>query len=715
MIRFLAHPAFERLSRYADGELEGDRRDRVASHLADCDRCRDTIRFIRELGEAARHLPEPEPPADALSRFLARRAAGERVILPTCDSVPIEIERKRALPAIAAMLTLFIAGTLLVSVPRLRADRSRLEFAPDRPRAGEIVRVEYESGALLRSEATLVLRGRFRYANGNFEILELGELIRGGDGLFHGTISLPDSVVYAVVAVEDTAASRVDSHTRRLWELVVHGRDGRPLFEALRERTNDLFYRNWELAYETARTLTRLYPDRAWGWHTLFSFEKALVQGAARDSLVRANRERLRELDRLFRQVEPGADDAAFLAIYALVLDEMGVHRHWRDHLLRAAPRHAVSVQFKMFDVHAGGRADAILAGLERLWNDAGARHRELAIAGFHTALRVGDVDPVYRWADRYLDVAPEQAAVIARFLAASVDKDARLVGWLGAARRHVSSAVHHPRALYQDNAWYAEDRAEDEASIQTILAGSLLTIGKTGEGLDLLMQAAEVGWNLTAFRTAAQALADRGQTERATEYLARIAIDPAADPALVDWAATLGREWMGDSLWQSAMRRARATLSVYVNRHAVRRRLPAGVALMDAAGAVTRLGDLLNGEVTLVAFWSPLSAPAVAALPELEETARRLDKLEIRTVSIYLGPVSPDAAHMAVERIPSVSTFFDPRREVATAFEQWGTPEFFVVDRAGIARSQYTSLEAAVRQAAVLTSPEADRRLVAP
>ncbi|HEX7118017.1 MAG TPA: zf-HC2 domain-containing protein [Longimicrobiales bacterium] len=715
MIRWLGHPAFAKLSRYADGELSGAPRERVAAHLVACGRCRDTIRFIRELGDAARRLPAPEPPADALPRLLARRAAGERVILPTTDPVPLEGERKRALPAIAAMFALFVAGTLLVSVPRLRADRSRLDFEPARPRAGQTIRVRYESGALLRSEPALVLRGRLRYRNGGAEILEVGRLTRGSDGTFHGSFSLPDSAVYGAFAVEDTAASRVDSNSRRLWELVVHDRDGRPAFEALRERTNDLAYRNWELAHETARMITRLYPDRAWGWRRLFAFERSLVEDAARDSLIRAYRERLRQLDRRSRHSEPTAEDAAALAIFATALAEDDIHRYWRHRLLREAPHHPTSIQFTLFDVQRRADADRRLAEYERLWNDGGDAHLELAFAALEDALHAGDVAAAYRWADRYVDLKPDDLGAIAETLAHSAPADQLLLDWLESSIDAATAGIPEIRDLHETAADYRRELNELAGTIHAALAHAYRSADRPDLALEHLVAAAEAGWNPTVFRAAARTFATAGNRTRAAEFLARIAIDPLTDSVRVAESIDLGRRWAGDVMWDQAVDRARDALARYANRYAAYRRIPAGLAVLGPGGESTTAGTTFTGHITLVVFWSPSSAPAVAALPDIARTSRLLRRHGIRTVGIYVGDRSERTSSAWNEAVPSTPLYFDPRFEIAGAFENWGTPEYFVVDRAGIIRFQHTTLDAAVRLAASLLANSQPRRLVAP
>ncbi len=97
MRMFLRHPSFARLSRFADGELSGRRRERTARHLAECARCREEVAFIRRAGEVARSIPARPPSDDLLEDILERRAAGERVLLPTSNPDP-PVRRRRRFP-----------------------------------------------------------------------------------------------------------------------------------------------------------------------------------------------------------------------------------------------------------------------------------------------------------------------------------------------------------------------------------------------------------------------------------------------------------------------------------------------------------------------------------------------------------------------------------------------------------------------------------------
>src|SRR5690606_18308382 len=127
-----------------------------------------------------------------------------------------------------------------------------------------------------------------------------------------------------------------------------------------------------ELAHETARTATRLYPTHPWGWYTLFRFESAASQGAQRDSVVEYHRGRLRELDRHWSAIRPTADDAAFLALYAMVLGEREIHARWRSYLIQHAPGHRTSLQFRLADLKQSSGGHPLLNDLERIGAEGG-------------------------------------------------------------------------------------------------------------------------------------------------------------------------------------------------------------------------------------------------------------------------------------------------------------------------------------------------------
>jgi hypothetical protein len=81
----MPHPPHHALRGYADDSLPAGRRGRVARHLLRCERCRRDVRAVAEIRAAAREATGPPLPDHLWSRIEARRATGERVILPSGD------------------------------------------------------------------------------------------------------------------------------------------------------------------------------------------------------------------------------------------------------------------------------------------------------------------------------------------------------------------------------------------------------------------------------------------------------------------------------------------------------------------------------------------------------------------------------------------------------------------------------------------------------
>lgn len=85
----LLHPREATLLRYAAGSAQDTARRRVASHLADCDKCRGTVQSTRELRVALASGGAVGAPDPLLQRILQSRMQGERVILPVEAPVPM--------------------------------------------------------------------------------------------------------------------------------------------------------------------------------------------------------------------------------------------------------------------------------------------------------------------------------------------------------------------------------------------------------------------------------------------------------------------------------------------------------------------------------------------------------------------------------------------------------------------------------------------------
>ena len=152
----------DRLSDYLDGELPGDERDAVESHLAGCVHCRNVLEELRRVIARAQSI-QPRPPHQDLWAGIAERIEAR----PTTDRVtplhapgaqrPLRLPSRRisfTLPQLAAAAVLLMAlsgGIVWSIVSRSAALRSaEISRAADAARSAETSR-SYDDGSAERS------------------------------------------------------------------------------------------------------------------------------------------------------------------------------------------------------------------------------------------------------------------------------------------------------------------------------------------------------------------------------------------------------------------------------------------------------------------------------------------------------------------------------------------------------------------------------------
>ncbi|HEX7091908.1 MAG TPA: redoxin domain-containing protein [Longimicrobiales bacterium] len=715
------HPPFSRLRAFALGECGEAARRRVARHLERCARCREEVSRVRAIAAAAR--AREVPPAGALERVLARRARGERVVLPA--AAPAGAGRARWVPR-AAAIAVVLAGALYVlgRTGELEAERSELHLVPAAPRMGEPIRVEYRATSRLADEPRLVLRARFRTpetAPQEERYAVLGLLERTGDGTFAGTVRLPDSTVYAVLAVEDTLARFVDHHGER-WEVLVHGADGRPLFDALYQRSSDVELRDTRLATETAEELTRLYPGRPDGWQRLLYEATSRAPRAAADS-IRAEH-RARYLPLVARSIEQAdSPDVGLLAsavFYAEAANDTAAAARWKALLYERYPRHQATLQRRVFDLYEEYRSrPAELPGaLERMYQEVGASG-QLAFSAFNLAVQWGDGDAAARWAPRLIEAAPWwmwwMKARVARSLARFAAHRRLAAQYLrseiesyAAVLEQAAAAVHagptpnvFQRPLTQTAAEYSEALQLRLGELLTLHGTTLLELGDTAAALDTLSRAFDAGWDPERLRTIGELHLARGDTAAAARAFARVVVDPTTSAAADSLRARLGAAGSGPA-WEALLSDARAVMKQYVWDGAVDRApLLPRLRLKDVDGRA-RVVELRQGTPMLVAFWSRYCPASFAQLDELARVASRLEAEGVPVVT--LSTEGPATLRQFMEgkgyRFP---VFIDAERDAAAAFDTPALPTYFVLDDAGRIRFAHHDVSRVIRQVAAL------------
>jgi len=671
--------------------------------------------WMRDLKTAITRLPVvPESP-ELLRRIHARLAADEHVILPLADP-PVPV---RPVWRIAAAIGLLLAtGTGLWFVwptATLTAGdiQGELRFTPATPRVGQMVEVAYRAPTILAGRNRLVLRARYRTPRGeayqwNTQQTIAAELMRAPNGLFRASLRLPDSVVYAAFAIEDADGRIVDSNARRLWELLVHDRDGRPTFDALKQSENDLMGRNWEQGYETARQVAALYPDRVGSWSDLLFYEKLVLGESHLDSTLAAHKARLKAFHaRLAPRASLTSDDLGWMLWYARSLRDSTLEQYWRDRLEREAPASPLAVQERAIAIgtRAWNDKDSVraLADLDRLWEEVGPAHGNLVNVGWSMAQRVGDSTGVVRWADHYLVMNPRDsswiATVFTRYPALREEGMLRLRRQLQALQTRNDSR----RALERT---VDEQRAVDAGKARQILVAlgdALVASGRTNAGLDTLRLAVQEGWDVPLFRRVAEIEGSTGDTAGALRLLGLV----AADPATEGWGRDSLRRLTGASIdsaaWARLVRDGHGEMRRRLLDMAVRRGLPPAVRLEAAGGSTARLDSLSRDRVTFVAFWSRHCGPSLEELPALERLTKRLRQQGVAVVTITDERVSDDLSRFMTDQKLTFPVYADTWREASRGFSQWGTPSYFILDADGVVRFEYRELNRIPAEVAVL------------
>ena len=397
------------------------------------------VHLTFQLAELAA-LPEPAPSGGLYPRIADTLAQGGDQcgnVLATplgplvdddlgMDRVPDRRRRRASLGAVALLTAAALALWVIIRPqPVLEAGMisGRLVLSPASPRAGERVEVRYSAGALFGRPERLRLRGRVRttaaesYEQG-VPVITLGTLDRVDGNEYRGQFVLPDSFVFAALAVEDTLATEVDDFGGRAWEVLRAGPDGRPLLDALEQRAHDLMGRSWEEGLATARRMASLYPDsvRAVKWLQVYELWMGIATDSTRAVHLR-NAQRFAERD-LRRPMSAHELGEHFWFVRTL---DTSLALPWRQRLLREAPRSGLAVQEELIDVQrlvATGRIDSAAAvqRLDMLWPRV-PRERVGQIGGAALSLLGGRSEraaDLRRWIDRVQVATPRRAAAAA-------------------------------------------------------------------------------------------------------------------------------------------------------------------------------------------------------------------------------------------------------------------------------------------------------------
>jgi thiol-disulfide isomerase/thioredoxin len=707
---FFLHPSLPALQRFADGDAPERERARTARHLEGCARCRAEIASLRALRAEAETLPAPALPSGGFERVLARRAAGERQILPDVAPRPVRLRRTPQLATAAAVLVL-LAGWIVLAPPAgLQAGThdGELLILPDKPTAGARIRLEYRPAARLAAEPQLRVRAAEMTENSSrawgARVRVVAELTRDRRGVYRAEFVLPDSVVFANLAVEDLRGAHVDANGGQLWEIVVHDSAGRPLYAALRARERSTVRRDWELGFETVQLATELYPDQPEAWRSRIFREIELNGAAPADSIRALYRPHFDTLHQRY-----AADDVVpagtmwTMIMWARELGEPELSEYWRERAFREHPADPGVIQQRVFHLFEQRLPlERLMAELEALWQTSEERPMQLSFDAWQLAVRSGDPESIRRWGERLIEEDSSFVSWIGTTWAGMPALQADGLALLREALAHSATRGDEYRDLAHDRREHGRER--DRVAQQLLLThgASLLRTGRAEAALDTLERAATLGWNARATRALGDARLAAGDTAGAVRSFARAAADPNTPGAFADSIRAGFPAHAPQAEWEQWVRAADEEMRAEILATAKPRRLPREMRLADSAGDPVRV-PAAHGSPTVVAFLSRWCPPSNDQLPELERIAQTLDERGVRVIAIT-GEQPGERVEQAFRELGySRPLLYDLRSEATRGFRSFAAPQFFVVDAKGVVQFEARSAADALLKVAAL------------
>ncbi|WP_353265304.1 TlpA disulfide reductase family protein [Gemmatimonas sp.] len=685
-------------------------------------------------------LPEPAPSAGLYPRIEDTLAQGgdqggdvlDRPLGPLVDDdlgmdrVPDRRRRRASLGAVALMTAAALALWVVVRPkPVLEAGMvsGRLVLSPATPRAGERVEVRYSAGALFGRPERLRLRGRVRtraaesYEQG-VPVITLGTLERVDGNEYRGQFVLPDSFVFAALAVEDTLANEVDDFGGRTWEVLRAGPDGRPLLDALEQRAHDLMGRSWEEGLATARRLMSLYPDsvRAVKWLQMYELWMGIATDSTRAVHLR-NARRFAERD--LRRPMSGKELGEHFW-YVRILDS-SLALPWRQRLLREAPRSGLAVQEELVDVLrlvAAGTIDSAAAAtrLDALWPRV-PLERAGQVGGAALSLLSGRSELVVdrrRWIDR-LNATDTADAGRRRLAQDLIDHPVTRADGMARLRALLTQSAPGTwyRRLGESRSAHARRLSEERARTLAVLGGALLADGAYAAARDTLQIAASLSWSPATWRRLADAHLALRDSVGAARAWSRVVVDPRTTVAVHDSLNRLGARLLGASVWATSKSAAERDLRTHLDARVIRRVVgDAAVTALD--GRRHMLSGMAKGRGLAVVFWSPLCGPAVEAAPEIDALRRQLAQRGVPLVIIAdQSTVTPELTKVVAEQRIQAPVYLDVDGAAAARFNNWGTPTLYLLSPDGrVLFPGTTDVQSALFYSAALlqAAPEAGR-----
>ena len=571
-------------------------------------------------------------------------------------------------------------------------------LTPAMPRPGEAVSVRYTAGALLGRPAALRLRARVRnrsaqnYTAG-VPVITLATLERTSGNEYRGQFVLPDSLVFAALAVEDEDAREVDDFGGRTWEVMRSGPDGAPVLDALVQRMNDLMGRSFEEGIATARRAVALYPDSLVAWDWLRNYETWM--GLSNDSTRAVHLANARKLSGIVDVPHVDGEELGKYFWYVRGLDTT-LAQTARKRLLKDFPANGFAVQEQFIDIlrqlHFQEKDSAsAFAELEKLWTMAQDPDRKSQVANMVPDLIVGSSDSDAQALREWL----ERGAVTDTSIGSRRARSQRLIK-IPSLKEEGLQKLRDLLAVSDDSVRIMRALDESRADFMARLSRSRsLTLAALGRALaddkryeaarDTLLLATSATHDPDLSAALASVWLALGDSVAAASEWSHVVVDPRTNSKRADSLSLKAASWVGPERWRDLKANALSEMVSHTMLSA-RRRMVDDVLLSGIDGSSARLSGLRSDKGMVVVFWSPHCGPAVEKMPAIQELADRLAQQNMPLVAVVTDAASrpPELDSLIKAQNLSMPMYLDAGGKAADTFNNWGTPMIYVLDSGG-------------------------------
>jgi hypothetical protein len=356
-----------------------------------------------------------------------------------------------------------------------------------------------------------------------------------------------------------------------------------------------------------------------------------------------------------------------------------------------------MSVMWRVIDVMgalwAKHDTTAALTALETLWPDRTPdRASQIAGHGFDLALGARRPSEASRWAERIIRVSDDSVAETLRVAEAF----ARAPGFAdsGAVRSRALFAAIDGRdavapRLTETTTEHAVRNRAFRARTLSALGRSLLALGRTRAGFDTLSVATATGWDLSSIRTMRSAAFTLRDSATGWTMTGRWMADPSVAAKVRDSITALAVTALGTRAWGAVLEEQRKIFASRVLETSFVRSPLGSPRLVDAYGTVRPLRTVAAGKVTAIVFSSRNCGWAIEDLAQMNAVAAEIKKRGAQLLFVIDDEAGPSPALTAflAEHKVTVPVWFDVDHSMSKAFNNWGTPQYYILDAQGRSR----------------------------